>query len=80
MRTQKSTKTIKIIRMAPTIGIRGKSGDDSPTGLEVSSKFSSEIKFSELWYKVSVSRTLGGLSGKETDQAPYSSHMDWIPS
>jgi len=31
-------------------------------------------------YKVADSRTLGGLSGKETDQAPYSSHMDWTPS
>ena len=37
--------------MAPTIGIRGKSGDDSPTGLEASSKSSPENKFSKLWYE-----------------------------
>ena len=30
-------------------------------------------------YKVAVSRPLGGLLGKETDQAPYFSHMDWTP-
>ena len=34
---------IRIARMAPTIGIRGKSGDESPGGLEVSSKFSPEM-------------------------------------